>query len=390
MTPCTTRRPHQGFPLRRPADALLVGGSCLHAAGLLMFPSIPLVAIGLWWNANTVAHNFIHQPFFRSSVLNRAYSCALSGVLGFPQTVWRRRHLAHHGGRPPRLSRSFQLACELVVVLGVWIAVGMLAPTTLLAVYLPGWALGLGLCAAQGYYEHARGTVSCYARLYNALLFNDGYHVEHHRQPGLHWTQLPAARPAGIASVPRWPPARERVSRWPPLLRWLDDCTLDGLERVVVGAPFLQRIVLRWHERAIVRLLSCPDDIRSVLVVGGGLFPRTALVLRGLLPQATLTIVDASREHLDVAATFVGRHIAMREAIFRGAVPSGVDLVVIPLAFVGSRRHIYEQPPGRLTLVHDWIWNRRGTGAVVSWLLLKRINLVVRSPATAAPASLSA
>ncbi len=32
-------------------------------------PSVPLVAVALWWNANTIAHNFIHTPFFRSRAL---------------------------------------------------------------------------------------------------------------------------------------------------------------------------------------------------------------------------------------------------------------------------------------------------------------------------------
>jgi len=28
--------------------------------------------------------------------------------------------------------------------------------------------------------------------------------------------------------------------------------------------------------------------------------------------------------------------------------------------------------------VHDWIWHRRGEGVIVSWALLKRLNLVKR------------
>jgi hypothetical protein len=29
-----------------------------------------------------------------------------------------------------------------------------------------------------------------------------------------------------------------------------------------------------------------------------------------------------------------------------------------------------------MTLVHDWLWHRRGTSAIVSIFLLKRLNLV--------------
>ncbi|HWP44222.1 MAG TPA: hypothetical protein VNO14_13345, partial [Blastocatellia bacterium] len=54
------------------------------------------------------------------------------------------------------------------------------------------------------------------------------------------------------------------------------------------------------------------------------------------------------------------------------------DLLIIPLSFVGDRRSIYQQPPARALLVHDWIWRPRGASAVVSLLLLKRLNLVKR------------
>ena len=77
-------------------DVLLIALSFVQAALLLTAPSIPVVALGLWWNSNTVSHNFIHLPFFRSEAWNRLYSYFLSLLLGFPQSLWRERHLAHH------------------------------------------------------------------------------------------------------------------------------------------------------------------------------------------------------------------------------------------------------------------------------------------------------
>src|SRR5215510_1695945 len=77
-------------------DVVFVSLSILHALLLVAVPSIPLIAIALWWNANTISHNFIHRPFFRSKASNRAYSIFLSLVLGIPQSLWRARHLAHH------------------------------------------------------------------------------------------------------------------------------------------------------------------------------------------------------------------------------------------------------------------------------------------------------
>jgi hypothetical protein len=31
-----------------------------------------------------------------------------------------------------------------------------------------------------------------------------------------------------------------------------------------------------------------------------------------------------------------------------------------------------------MLLVHDWLWRRRGRGVAISWLLLKRLNLITR------------
>jgi len=80
-------------------DALLVLLAGVHAALVLNFPYFPIIALGLWWNSNTVAHYFIHRPFFRAGFLNVVFSLFLSLLLGIPQTLWRERHLAHHAGK---------------------------------------------------------------------------------------------------------------------------------------------------------------------------------------------------------------------------------------------------------------------------------------------------
>jgi hypothetical protein len=51
---------------------------------------------------------------------------------------------------------------------------------------------------------------------------------------------------------------------------------------------------------------------------------------------------------------------------------------VIPLSFDGDRAAVYARPPARAVLVHDWIWRPTRQSAIVSWWLLKRINLVLR------------
>src|SRR5206468_9530292 len=121
-----------------------VGLAALHGALLVVVPSVPLVALGLWWNANTISHNFIHLPFFRSRALNGIFSAYLSLLLGFPQSLWRARHLAHHRDKPFRLTPLRRAwVAEGALVLALWTVLLALAPAFFLAVYLPGWLLGL-------------------------------------------------------------------------------------------------------------------------------------------------------------------------------------------------------------------------------------------------------
>jgi hypothetical protein len=359
-------------------DALFIALALAHGAALVAAPSIAVVAVGLWWNANTVAHNFIHRPFFRARAANAAFSCYLSLLLGFPQTLWRERHLAHHAGRAAKLRQARGgplLAVEAVIVTALWGAMLAFAPTFALTVYLPGYVLGLGLCHVQGRYEHARGAVSHYGRVYNFLFFNDGYHAEHHARPGEDWRRLPEMTVGGAG-----------VSRWPAVLRWAESLNLCALERLVLRSARLQRFVLRKHERAFRQLLPALAAVESVGIVGGGLFPRTALILRRLLPTARLTLIDLSAENLQTARAFLNAAAAADgqggvEFVndrFDSAAGCEFDLLIIPLAFVGDRAALYRQPPVPAVLVHDWAWRRRGKGAVVSWLLVKRLNLVRR------------
>jgi hypothetical protein len=418
-----------------PWDALLVASAAAHGALLVAAPGLPVVAVGLWWNSNTVAHNFIHRPFFRSRGLNALFGLYLSVLLGVPQTLWRDRHLAHHAGRAWRLELSGPLAFEVLLVLLLWGTLVVYSRAFFLTAYLPGYALGLGLCWLHGHYEHARGTTSHRGRLYNLLFFNDGYHVEHHARPGAHWTTLPQKVHPDAPTSP-----------WPAVLRWLDALSLDGLERLVLRSPRLQRFVLSRHERAFRRLLPpLPADAR-VAVVGGGLFPRTLLVLRRLLPDASFLVIDRSAENLATARILVpagvrsecrsllaerrgqsatasyvrhgwrtakslifnplalvpptrhatrgplagpeagqDRHsltsiqrprIRYEHACYEPSLVAGCDVGVFPLAFVGDRDAIYQHPPAPVVFVHDWLWRRRGTGVVVSWLLLKRLNRI--------------
>lgn len=352
-------------------DLLFVALAALHGAALLAVPTLPIIAIGIWWNSNTIAHNFIHRPFFHARSLNLTFSAFQSVMMGIPQTLWRDRHLAHHKGAEWHLRVSPQLAIESALILAVWVAIATTNPQFFITVYVPGYLAGLGLCALQGHYEHAGATTSHYGWLYNALCFNDGYHVEHHAYPGVHWSALPR-RVVGDA----------RASRWPALLRWLDAFSLDSLERLALRWQWLQRFVLNVHRQALRLLLRELPPLRRIAVVGGGLFPRTVLLLRELVPAAQIVVIDASHPNVETARRMVGDDVTFEHAYFSATDScAGFDLLVIPLAFQGDRAAIYRRPPAPAVLVHDWLWHRHGRGCRVSLALLKRLNLVTSVPA---------
>jgi hypothetical protein len=355
-------------------DGLLVALSLVHAVALIAVPSVPLVAIGLWWNANTVSHNFIHSPFFRSRRTNILFACFLTLLLGFPHELWRARHLAHHAGREHvAVKWTRRLWFETVLVAGLWVSLLAYVPRLFAFVYLPGYLIGLALCQLQGYFEHAGGTTSHYGWFYNFFFFRDGLHVEHHAKPATHWTRLE--------------PADAHSSAWPPVLRWLDatPALLDALERLVLRSLILQRLVIRCHGAAIASALARLPEIKSVAIIGGGLFPRTAIIMRRLLPEASITIVDRNAEHLRCVQQFLGSSVEILECNCDASMSFNADLLVLPLAFVGDRNRYYDNPPAHIVLIHDWIWRRRGDGARVSWFLLKRINVVRRASSSARP-----
>lgn len=352
------------------SDAVMLLLAAAHGLVFAAWPTPPIIAIGVWWTSNTIAHNFIHRPFFRTAGANRMFGLYLTLLLGIPQSLWRDRHLAHHAGRPPRVRWTAELGIQIAAVLALWTLMASRDPRFFALTYLPGYGFGLLLCTLHGFYEHHHGTTSYYGRLYNLLFFNDGYHIEHHARPGVHWSRLPDHRDHGA-----------RESRWPAPFRWLDACGLTGLERLVLQSPVLQRLVVAVHARAVGSLLSMdPVRVGSVAIVGGGLFPRTAIVFRKLRPDARLTIIDASRANLDLARTLLDPSgIEFVHAQYSPAHRGSFDLVVIPLSYIGNRAALYADPPAPAVLVHDWIWRKRGISRIVSVTLLKRVNLVRRS-----------
>jgi len=68
---------------------------CVYFFGMFyLFPRVPLwvmlilgfiYSVSIAWNINGISHNFIHNPYFRSPLLNRLFSIMESITVGFGQ-----------------------------------------------------------------------------------------------------------------------------------------------------------------------------------------------------------------------------------------------------------------------------------------------------------------
>jgi fatty acid desaturase len=246
-----------------PMDAIPVLAGVGHFAYVVMlffiFPHAPwwlLILLGLIysvaidWNISSIAHNLIHNPYFKWQPLNYAFSLLESVTMGFSQQFYDQIHTRHHMGNSDRKDEKGETIDWLsiyrhshddqpespwkYVFLGyfrddprkifneihrkkpfnAWFGVFEIATwVCLVAVaawfnwkfllyYLPFYYFGHCLAFLNGYYLHYGSNpdvpvawgVSSYHRLYNWLWFNAGYHAEHHFRPKVHWTEMKALR----------------------------------------------------------------------------------------------------------------------------------------------------------------------------------------------------
>ncbi len=240
------------------------------------------------WNINGISHNFIHNRYFNSSLLNRLFSVLESIVCVFSQTIYDHVHRRHHMGNADRpdekgttidwlsiyrhghdghaenvwkytfgsFSREEPITAYREIkrqnpVEARWgvfemclsgaIMLGLFALNWRFAIYfLPFWFLGHCLSYLNGYFEHFGGNsevpiawgVSTYHRLYNWVWFNNGYHAEHHYRPRVHWTRMKSLHEQ-IADDQRR--AGVRVIRPPHAFGFLDPDLAD--EPLVKSAP---------------------------------------------------------------------------------------------------------------------------------------------------------
>ncbi len=209
-----------------------------------------LYAVSISWSINSVSHNFLHNPYFTSKMLNRIFSLILSLANGFSQCFYTWVHLRHHRGNSDKpnengetidwlsiyrhgkngkaehvLSYTFlgffremfsNEGAELYAKLkkrnpadarfgsfeyGTFIGLVLIAAVFnwhAVLFMVPWYYLGNCLSSLNGYYRHYGADpdtpiawgVSTYAKFYNWLWFNNGYHAEHHYRPRTHWTKI--------------------------------------------------------------------------------------------------------------------------------------------------------------------------------------------------------
>jgi fatty acid desaturase len=227
-----------------------------------------------YYNPIVITHNFLHTPFFRRRALNEAFAVVNSANLFLPQVLYKYHHLIHHQyandpvrngttldpsstwryGRDGRQEgffsysalglfrdgtshayreairhgqrRQFWMELAAIVVTAVlWLAIDW---RWFVIAYVPLFYCGWFLALLENYFEHHRATdpgdrladsVSYYGRWYNRVMFNEGYHQEHHLKPHLHWTRRPGVHREIRTELER---ARAYAAKFPPLLGFLD------------------------------------------------------------------------------------------------------------------------------------------------------------------------
>jgi fatty acid desaturase len=252
-------------------------------AWALRFETLPLavnvavfaaMSYVFYYNPIVVTHNFLHTPFFRTTWLNRAFPVLNSANLFLPQVLYKYHHLTHHqyandpirngttldpsstfrygkdgqqegfvsysalglfrdgtahayreAVRHGQRSQFWMELAAVVVTTVLWIAIDW---RWFLLAFVPTFYAGWFLALLENYYEHHRATdpdsrladsVSYYGRWYNLLMFNEGYHQEHHLKPHLHWTRRPQVHAEWKG---KFKDAGAYEARKPPLLGFLD------------------------------------------------------------------------------------------------------------------------------------------------------------------------
>jgi fatty acid desaturase len=217
-----------------------------HLAWYWLVPLGLIYSVSISWNINGISHNFLHNPYFRSRILNRCFSLMESVTMGFSQVFYTNIHKWHHVGNadlpdeqgnttdplsiykhghegkpeniftyvflsyfrddPKQIFRDIHRLSPRdawwgiveIAAFACCFAAGFILNWKFMLYFLPFYYFGHCLSYLNGYYLHLGGNpdvpiawgVSSYHKLYNWLWFNNGYHAEHHYRPRMHWTLM--------------------------------------------------------------------------------------------------------------------------------------------------------------------------------------------------------
>jgi len=222
----------------------------VHAPLALKIPLMLVMGIAysfsISWNINGISHNFIHNRYFNSALLNRFFSLLESVDCCFSQVLYDYVHRRHHMGNSDKPAPGEDTIDWLSIYRrghdghaeNVWsftflsffrddpkatlreirklnpaearwafVEMGLTGLTMFtffvlswkfLLFFMPFWYFGHCLSYLNGYFEHFGGNpdvpiawgVSSYNKLYNVVWFNNGFHAEHHYRPRAHWTRM--------------------------------------------------------------------------------------------------------------------------------------------------------------------------------------------------------
>jgi fatty acid desaturase len=230
--------------------ALYVVFAHVHAPPAVKIPL--MIAMGvvysfsISWNINGISHNFIHNRYFNSALLNRCFSLLESVDCCFSQVLYDYIHRRHHMGNSDKPAPGADTIDWISIYRhghdghaeNVWsftflsffredpkaalreirklnptearwayVEMGLTGLTMFtffvlswkfLLFFMLFWYFGHCLSYLNGYFEHFGGNpdvpiawgVSSYNKLYNFVWFNNGFHAEHHYRPRAHWTRM--------------------------------------------------------------------------------------------------------------------------------------------------------------------------------------------------------
>jgi fatty acid desaturase len=225
--------------------------------------------IAFYFNPIVITHNFLHTPFFKMTFINRVFSTMNSMNLGLPQILYKYHHLNHHrhnnsmedpsstylfgknnkqehwipysafsllrDGTQKAWVQTLQkkeghlLAIEILAVVVFWAALVMINWRFFVFAYTPLFYCGWFLAHVENYFEHYMAkapsdrfgnAVSFYPDWYNSLMFNEGYHQEHHISPQDHWTKRPETQARFKDQMEK---AGAYSAKFPPLLGMFEE-----------------------------------------------------------------------------------------------------------------------------------------------------------------------